>query len=83
MKQIIVLFAFFLAACTTIVEPTPENGCDTSSIEASENEAVALATFSLIRSLSGERTSLAAHATNAEQRAEILRIKAELCKQKM
>ena len=83
MKQIVVLLAFLLSACATIVEPTPENGCDTSSIEASENEAVALATFSLINSLSGQRSSLAAHATNAEQRAEILRIKAELCKQKM
>ncbi|MEZ9132603.1 hypothetical protein BCU00_010550 [Vibrio breoganii] len=76
------ILALCLSACAT-VEPTPENACDTSGIEESENEAVFLATFSLLGSLNGQRTSLAAHAGNAEQRAEILRIKAELCKEKM
>ncbi|MEZ9976489.1 hypothetical protein [Vibrio breoganii] len=83
MRPVIILLALCLSACAAVVEPTPENGCDTSGIAASENEANVLAGFSILKSLSGERSNLASHANNAEQRAEILRIKAELCKEKM
>lgn len=85
MRTLILFCITLVVGGCAVVEPTPENGCDPSGVQASHNEANALAALSLASFAAGgsNHSGLSAHATTADQQAEIIKLKVELCEQQL
>lgn len=85
MRSLFLFAAIAVMSGCTVTEPTPENDCDPSGIEASQSEANALALLSMANLVAGgsQYSGLSAHASNSDQQAEIIKLKVELCKQKL
>ncbi len=83
MRRISIALLLLAACTTTFAQQEAEGQCKQRSVESLHQESNFLAGLSLLNLFAGGNhySSLAAHAENAAQQAEIVELQNQLCKQ--